>query len=107
MANEPEHDDPAEELKRNRALARACRCAISGGLRYELDFPAQDPTSFQSQTVSLAGCGVAAGLLFTVLPGRKRKVYVGLKSARKSTGNFSMPDSCLAYLEITANVLNR
>jgi len=105
MANEPEHDDPAEELREEIARSRELVARNLSGLRYELDFPRKIRRSFQSQTVLWLAAAVAAGLLFTVLPGRKRKVYVGLKSARKSTGRLLEAGFLLGVLEITANVL--
>ena len=105
MANEPEHDDPAEELREEIARSRELVARNLSGLRYELDLPRKIRRSFQSQTVLWLAAAVAAGLLFTVLPGRKRKVYVGLKSARKSTGRLLEAGFLLGVLEITANVL--
>jgi hypothetical protein len=105
MANEPEHDDPAEELREEIARSRELVARNLSGLRYELDFPRKIRRSFQTQTVLWLAAAVAAGLLFTVLPGRKRKVYVGLKSARKSTGRLLEAGFLLGVLEITANVL--
>jgi hypothetical protein len=90
-----------EEIARSRELV----ARNLSGLRYELDFPRKIRRSFQSQTVLWLAAAVAAGLLFTVLPGRKRKVYVGLKSARKSTGRLLEAGFLLGVLEITANVL--
>jgi hypothetical protein len=105
MANEPEHDDPAEELREEIARSRELVARNLSGLRYELDFPRKIRRSFQTQTVLWLAAAVAASLLFTVLPGRKRKVYVGLKSARKSTGRLLEAGFLLGVLEITANVL--
>jgi hypothetical protein len=105
MANEPEHDEPAEELREEIARSRELVSRNLSGLRYELDFPRKIRRSFQTQTVLWLAAAVAAGLLFTVLPGRKRKVYVGLKSARKSTGRLLEAGFLLGVLEITANVL--
>src|ERR1700724_259642 len=105
MAKESGNDEPAEELREKSARSRERLTRDLRGLRYELDFPRKIRRSFQTQTVLWLAAAVAAGLLFTVLPGRKRKVYVGLKSARKSTGRLLEAGFLLGVLEITANVL--
>jgi len=90
-----------EEIARSRErLTRDLR-----GLRYELDFPRKIRRSFQTQTVLWLAAAAAAGLLFTVLPGRKKKVYVDLKSAKKSTGRLLEAGFLLGVLKIAANVL--
>jgi hypothetical protein len=106
MANEPEHDDPAEELREEIARSRELVARNLSGLRYELDFPRKIRRSFQTQTVLWLAVAAAAGLLFTVLPGRKKKVYVDLKNARKSTGRLLEAGFLLGVLKIAANVLN-
>ena len=105
MANEPEHYDPAEELREEIARSRERLTGDLRGLRYELDFPRKIRRSFQTQTVLWLAVAAAAGLLFTVLPGRKKKVHVDLKSARKSTGRLLEAGFLLGVLEIAANVL--
>jgi len=105
MANEPEHDEPAEELREEIARSRERLTRDLSGLRYELDFPRKIRRSFQTQTVLWLAAAAAAGLLFTVLPGRKKKVYVDLKSAKKSTGRLLEAGFLLGVLKIAANVL--
>jgi hypothetical protein len=105
MANEPEHDDPAEELREEIARSRELVARNLSGLRYELDFPRKIRRSFRTQTVLWLAVAAAAGLLFTVLPGRKKKVYVDLKSARKSTGRLLEAGFLLGVLKVAANVL--
>ena len=104
MANEPEHDEPAEELREEIARSRELVSRNLSGLRYELDFPRKIRRSFQTQTVLWLAVAAAAGLLFTVLPGRKKKVYVDLKSGRKSTGRLLEAGFVLGVLKIAANV---
>ena len=105
MANEPEHGDPAQEMREEIARSRELVSRNLSGLRYELDFPRKIRRSFQTQTVLWLAVAAAAGLLFTVLPGRKKKVHVDLKSARKSTGRLLEAGFLLGVLEIAANVL--
>jgi hypothetical protein len=105
MANEPEHNDPAEELREEIARSRERLTRDLRGLRYELDFPRKIRRSFQTQTVLWLAAAAAAGLLFTVLPRRKKKVYVDLKSGRKSTGRLLEAGFVLGVLKIAANVL--
>jgi len=104
MANEPEHYDPAEELREEIARSRERLTGDLRGLRYELDFPRKIRRSFQTQTVLWLAAATAAGLLFTVLPKRKKKVYVDLKSGRKSTGRLLEAGFVLGVLKIAANV---
>ena len=104
MANEPEHDDPAEELREEIARSRELVARNLSGLRYELDFPRKIRRSFQTQTVLWLAVAAAAGLLFTVLPRRKKKVYVDPKSGRKSTGRLLEAGFVLGVLKIAANV---
>ena len=105
MVNEPEHGDPAQEMREEIARSRELVSRNLSGLRYELDFPRKIRRSFQTQTVLWLAVAAAAGLLFTVLPGRKKKVHVDLKSARKSTGRLLEAGFLLGVLEIAANVL--
>jgi hypothetical protein len=90
-----------EEIARSRErLTRDLR-----GLRYELDFPRKIRRSFQTQTVLWLAAAAAAGLHFTVLPARKKKVYVDQKSAGKSTGRLLEAGFLVGVLKIAANVL--
>jgi hypothetical protein len=105
MAKESGHDKPAEELKEEIARSRELVAHDLSGLRYELDFPRKIRRSFQTQTLRWLAAAAAAGLLFTVLPGRKKKVYVDPKNARKSTGRLLEAGFLLGVLKIAANVL--
>jgi hypothetical protein len=105
MAKELGNDDPAEELREEIARSRERLTRDLRGLRYELDFPRKIRRSFQTQTVLWLAAAAAAGLVFTVLPRRKKKVYVDLKSGRKSTGRILEAGFVLGALKIAANVL--
>jgi hypothetical protein len=105
MAKEFGNDDPAEELREEIARSRERLTRDLRGLRYELDFPRKIRRSFQTQTVLWLAAAAAAGLVFTVLPRRKKKVYVDLKSGRKSTGRLLEAGFLLGALRIAANVL--
>jgi len=106
MAKESGHDEPAEDLREEIARSRELVSRSLSGLRYELDFPRKIRRSFQTQTVLWLAAAAAAGLLFTVLPGRKKKkVYIDPKNARKSTGRFLEAGFLLGVLKIAANVL--
>jgi len=104
MAKEFGNDEPAEELSEEIARSRERLTRDLRGLRYELDFPRKIRRSFQTQTVLWLAAAAAAGLLFTVLPRRKKKVYVDLKSGRKSTGRLLEAGFVLGALKIAANV---
>jgi len=105
MAKEFGNDDPAEELREEIARSRERLTRDLRGLRYELDFPRKIRRSFQTQTVLWLAAAAAAGLVFTVLPRRKKKVYVDLKSGKKSTGRLLEAGFLLGALKIAANVL--
>lgn len=105
MAKEFGNDDPAEELREEIARSRERLTHDLRGLRYELDFPRKIRRSFQTQTVLWLAAAAAAGLVFTVLPRRKKKVYVDLKSGKKSTGRLLEAGFLLGALKIAANVL--
>ncbi|HWX14950.1 MAG TPA: hypothetical protein VNY07_00015 [Chthoniobacterales bacterium] len=105
MAKESGSDESAEELREEIARSRELVARNLSGLRYELDFPRKIRRSFQTQTVLWLGAAAAAGLLFTVLPRRKKKVYVDPKSGRKSTGRLLEAGFVLGVLKIAANVL--
>lgn len=105
MAKELGNDDPAEELREEIARSRERLTRDLRGLRYELDFPRKIRRSFQTQTVLWLAAAAAAGLVFTVLPRRKKKVYVDLKSGRKPTGRILEAGFLLGALKIAANVL--
>ena len=104
MAKEFGNDEPAEKLREEIARSREHLTRNLRGLRYELDFPRKIRRSFQTQTVVWLAGAAAAGLLFTVLPRRKKKVYVDLKSGRKSTGRLLEAGFVLGVLKIAANV---
>ena len=78
MAKESGSDEPAEELREEIARSRELVARNLSGLRYELDFPRKIRRSFQTQTVLWLAAAAAAGLVFMVLPRRKKKVYVDL-----------------------------
>jgi hypothetical protein len=105
MAKEFGNDDPAEELREEIARSRERLTRDLRGLRYELDFPRKIRRSFQTQTVLWLAAAAAAGLVFTVLPRRKKKVCIDLKSGRKSTGRLLEAGFLLGALKIAANVL--
>src|ERR1700693_3232791 len=105
MAKEFGNDEPAEELREEIARSRERLTRDLSGLRYELDLPRKTRRSFQPQTVLWLAAAAAAGLLFTVLPRRKKKVYVDPKSARKSTGRLLEAGFLLGVLTVAATGL--
>ena len=103
MARESGRNDAElkEEIARSRLrVAREVR-----GLCYELDFPRKIRRSFQRQTLLWIGAAAAVGLLLTIAPARRKKVYVDLKSARKPAGKLLEAGFLLGALKITASLL--
>lgn len=97
MAKEFGNDEPAEKLREEIARSRERLTRDLRGLRYELDFPRKIRRSFQTQTVLWLAAAAAAGLLFTVLPGRKKKFMSMQKARGNRPEDFSKLGSCLAF----------
>jgi len=84
MAKEPGRDKPIEELRDEIARSRERVARNLSGLRDELDFSRKIRRSFRRRPVLWIAAATALGLFFTVVPVRKKKVYVSAKSGGKS-----------------------
>ena len=105
MANEPEHDEPAEELREEIARSRERLTRDLSGLRYELDFPRKIRRSFQGQTVFWLAGAAAIGLLLTMLPARKKKIYMEPGIGGRSKHRLLEAGFVLGALKIAATLL--
>jgi hypothetical protein len=90
-----------EEIARSReALTRNLR-----GLRYELDFPRKIRRSFRQQTVLWIAAAVAVGILVTVAPARRKKIYIDPRSGGKSKHRLLEAGFIFGALKIAATLL--
>lgn len=80
MAQEPRKS--REEIKREIDRSRDRLARELEGLRYELDIPRKIRHSLQSQTAIWVGAAAIIGLTLSLLPRRKKEIYVDAKSGR-------------------------
>jgi hypothetical protein len=85
MAQKPEQGKSLHELRQEAAHSRDRLGRDLTGLRYELDFPLKFKKSFQRQTVLWIGAAIVVGVMFAVMPARKKKVKV--RASGKSRGD--------------------
>jgi hypothetical protein len=105
MAKKPGHDNRAEGLREEIARSRALVARDLSGLRYELDFPQKIRKSFQGQTVFWLAGAAAIGLLLTMLPARKKKIYMEPGIGGKSKHRLLEAGFVLGALKIAATLL--
>jgi hypothetical protein len=83
MAKDPGQEDSIRELRQQIAHSRDRLARDVSGLRYELDFPLKFRKSFQRQPVVWITGAVLLGVIFTVRPGRRRKVTINASAKGK------------------------
>jgi hypothetical protein len=83
MAKDAGQKRSVEEITRRIERSRFDLGRDLDGLRYELDIPLKIKKSFQRKTVLWIAGAVVLGLIFTVGPARKKKIYVDAKGKRK------------------------
>src|SRR6266513_2828299 len=105
MAEKSGHDKPIDELRAEIARSRERVGRDLRGLHYELDFPAKLRRSFREQTVSWLAAATAVGALIVLLPTRKKKMYVDLKSGRKANKKLVETGFALGALKIGASLV--
>jgi len=69
-----------------------------------LDFPAKFRRSFRNQTVSWISAATAVGTLIALAPMRRKKIYVDVKSSRKSQKKLVETGFALAALKVVASL---
>jgi hypothetical protein len=84
MAQKPGQAKSLHELRQEAAHSRDRLARDLSGLRYELDFPLKLRKSFQRQTVLWIGAAIVVGVVFAVMPARRKKVCV--KTSAKGRG---------------------
>ena len=97
--------ESTDELRMEIARSRErVQCDLRG-LHYELDFPAKLHRSFREQTVSWLAAATAVGALVVLLPTRKKKMYVDLKSGRKANKKLVETGFALGALKVGASLV--
>jgi hypothetical protein len=76
MAEKPGQEKSLHQLRQEAAHSRDRLARDLGSLRYELDFPLKFRKSFQRQTVLWIGAAIVVGVVFAVMPSRKKKVQI-------------------------------
>ena len=104
MAEKSGRDKSIDELTAEIAGSRERVGRDLHGLHYELDFPAKFRRSFREQTVSWIAAAAAVGTLIALAPMRKKKIYVGAKSSRKSQKKLVETGFALAALKVVAGL---
>ena len=80
MAEKPRQEKSLHELRQGAAHSRDRLARDLEGLRYELDFPLKFRKSFQRQTVLWVGAAIVVGVIFAVMPARRKKVQIEAKA---------------------------
>ena len=104
MAEKSEHDKSIDELRAEIAGSRERVRRDLCGLHHELDFPAKFRRSFRNQTVSWISAATAVGTLIALAPMRRKKIYVDVKSSRKSQKKLVETGFALAALKVVAGL---
>lgn len=86
MAKEPRQTKTAHQLRQEIAHSRDRLARDLSGLKYELDFPLKFRKSFQRKTGIWVSAVTVAGILFSLMPARRKKVVVNPKLSGKSKG---------------------
>jgi hypothetical protein len=82
MAKEPGQEKSLQQLRQEVAHSRDRLARDVSGLRYELDFPLKFRKSFQRQTAGWIGAAVVVGIVFAIMPARRKKVPVKTKGKK-------------------------
>ena len=82
MAQKPRAEKSLHELRQEAAHSRDRLGRDLSGLRYELDFPLKFKKSFQRQTALWIGAAIVVGVVFAMMPARKKKVQVKTGNAK-------------------------
>ena len=105
MAEKSGRNKSTDELRTEIAGSRERVGCDLRGLHYELDLPAKLQRSFREQTVSWLAAATAVGALIVLLPTRKKKMYVDLKSGRKANKKLIETGFALGALKIGASLI--
>jgi hypothetical protein len=105
MAEKSGRNKSTDELKTEIARSRERVGRDLRGLHYELDFPAKLRRSFHGHTTYWLTTAAAVGVLIVLLPMRKKKIYVGAESGRKTKKKLAGTGFALGALSIGASLI--
>ena len=105
MVEESERNKPTDELKGEIARSRERLGRDLRGLHYELDFSVKLRRSFHEHTICWLTAAAAVGVLVVLLPMRKKKIYVGAESGRKTKNKLAETGFALGALNIGASLI--
>jgi hypothetical protein len=105
MAEKSERNKSTDELSADVARSRERVGRDLRGLHYELDFPAKLRRSFHGHTTCWLTAAAAVGVLIVLLPMRKKKIYVGAESGRKTKNKLAETGFALGALNIGASLI--
>ena len=105
MAEKSRRKKSTDQLRMEIARSRERVGRDLRGLHYELDFPAKLRRSFREQTILWITAVAAVGVLIALAPMRKKKIYVDVKSGRRSKEKLLETGFVLGALNIGANLL--
>jgi hypothetical protein len=105
MAEKSERNKSTHELSAKVARSRERVGRELRGLHYELDFSAKLGRSFHEHTTCWLTAAAAVGVLIVLLPMRKKKLYVGAESGRKTKNKLAESGFALGALNIGASLI--
>lgn len=105
MAKDPGQKRSLDEIKQRIERSRYELGRDLSGLRYELDIPLKIKKSFQRKTALWITTAVIFGLIFTIGPVRKKKIYVDAKGKRKGTKKLVETGLFLTAAKFAASLL--
>jgi len=105
MAEKSERNKITDELSADVARSRERVGRDLRGLHYELDFPLKLRRSFHEHTIFWLTAAAAVGVLIVLLPMRKKKIYVGAESGRKTKNKLAETGFALGALNIGASLI--
>ena len=105
MAEKSERNKLTHELSADVARSRERVGRDLRGLHYELDFPAKLRRWFHEHTTCWLTAAAAVGVLIVLLPMRKKKIYVGAESGRKTKNKLAETGFALGALNIGASLI--
>jgi hypothetical protein len=105
MAEKSERNKSTDELRADVARSRERVGRELRGVHYELDFSAKLRRSFHEHTTCWLTAAAAVGVLSVLLPMRKKKLYVGAESGRKTKNKLAESGFALGALNIGASLI--
>lgn len=105
MAQDPRQEKSLSQLRQEIAHSRDRLARDLTGMRYELNFPLKFRKSFQRKTGPWITIAAVVGVLFSLLPMRTKKIYIGGKKKDDAPKKMMEAGVALGALKIVANLL--